>query len=62
MHIDFSDKPPSAREFLQQFVDEMVSIGNEGIDIGETTIAVSIRCFICDTPARSFIKGNFVYH
>ena len=51
-------KPPSPNEFLTPFVEELLTILNNGIIINEHNINVHIRCFICDTPARSFIKGT----
>lgn len=44
--------------FLRQFVDEMKSLYENGINVGDTNVAVTIRCFILDTPARAHIKGN----
>lgn len=46
-------KPPSATEFLEKFTVELLSILQNGIIIGSRKISVRIRCFICDTPARS---------
>lgn len=51
-------KPPTPDEFLTPFVDELLTILNNGIIINGYKISIYIRCFICDTPARSFIKGN----
>lgn len=48
-------KPPTPNEF---FVDELLTILNNGIIINGYKINIRIRCFICDIPARSFIKGN----
>lgn len=50
-------KPPSAEEFLRPFVNELKEIVQNGISINGNSINVFIRCFICDSPARSFIKG-----
>jgi len=49
-------KPPTPDEFLTPFVDELLTILNNGI-VNEYKI-IYIRCFICDTPVRSFIKDN----
>lgn len=55
------NKPPTPDEFLTPFVDELLIILNNGIIINGHKINIRIRCFICDTPARSFIKGNKIY-
>lgn len=51
-------KPPTPDEFLTPFVNELLTILNNGIIINGYKINIHIRCFICDTPVRSFIKGN----
>ncbi|KAG1693759.1 hypothetical protein GQR58_006991 [Nymphon striatum] len=51
-------KPSSIKDFLQNFVDEMIILRDTGIKIPETdhSIRVEISCVICDTPARAFVK------
>lgn len=43
--------------FLTPFVDEMNDIMTNGLFISSHKITVLIRCFICDSPARAFVKG-----
>lgn len=47
--------------FLLPFVEEMKKIMADGLVINSYKITVSIRCFVCDSPARAFIKGNKTY-
>ncbi|KAG1676301.1 hypothetical protein GQR58_014382 [Nymphon striatum] len=51
-------KPSSIKDFLQNFVDEMIILRDTGIKIPETdhSIRVEISCVICDTPVRAFVK------
>ena len=49
-------KPTNANEYLQKFVDEMNNLENDGITYNDKTYQVKISCFICDTPARAFVK------
>lgn len=52
-------KPSNLAEFITPFVQEAKNILVNGIDFGNGHILkVKIRCFICDSPARAFIKGN----
>lgn len=51
-------KPLTADEFLNDFVDEMDYCLKNGININGHELAVKIRCFVCDTPARAFMKGK----
>lgn len=51
-------KPPTADVLLNDFVDEMDYCLKNGININGFELAVKIRCFVCDTPARAFMKGT----
>lgn len=53
-------KPTVLNDFLDPFVNELSDILQNQIVINNYRITVSIRCFICDTPARSYIKGIFL--
>lgn len=44
--------------FLSPFVDEMKVIMSDGIIINSHKITVNLRCFVCDSPARAFVKGK----
>ncbi|XP_065095780.1 uncharacterized protein LOC135717569 [Ochlerotatus camptorhynchus] len=50
-------KPTSLDGFLKQLVDELIDVLNRGILINNYKINVKLRCFICDSPARAFLKG-----
>nr|CAI5848798.1 unnamed protein product [Callosobruchus analis] len=50
-------KPSNPNEFLSQFVEELMLIMNKGVMITEYKISVHLKCFICDSPARSSVKG-----
>lgn len=59
-----STKPP-VNDFLQPFVDELLILMKDGILIRNHVINIEISCFICDTPARCFVKGkrlNFLFY
>lgn len=51
-------KPDNAIEYLTPFVREMKQIIEQGLEINGFKLSIRIRCFICDSPARAFIKGN----
>lgn len=44
--------------YLSTFVDEMKQAMENGIIINSQKITVKIRCFICDSPARAYVKGE----
>lgn len=50
-------KPNNLTEFLQPFVNDLNHIFQNGIIINDYRIDIIIRCFLCDSPARSFLKG-----
>lgn len=51
-------KPKDVNQFLTPFVDEMRQVLADGVIINGHKMTVSIRCFICDSPARAFVKGK----
>lgn len=53
-------KPKRVEEFLEPFVEEALPILISGILINGHQLNVKIRSFICDSPARAFIKGNII--
>lgn len=52
-----SGKPNPANDFLSPFIEELIDLIKNGIIINGYRIAIKTRCFICDTPARSLLKG-----
>ncbi|XP_045461545.1 uncharacterized protein LOC123671624 [Harmonia axyridis] len=50
-------KPSNLAEYLTPFVEEAKPILSEGLIINGNNTTVKIRCFVCDSPARAFIKG-----
>lgn len=59
-------KPADLEEFLTPFVDEIIPIIEEGLVVNHHTVILKIRSFICDSPARAFVKGKlfkyFIYN
>lgn len=51
-------KPLYVAEYLSPFVDELIPILRNGLMVNNHLIKIIIRCFICDSPARAFIKGT----
>lgn len=50
-------KPTDLDEYLMAFVTELKQLLENPIRISNHRIHVRVRCFVCDTPARAFIKG-----
>lgn len=50
-------KPKDVNSFLNPFIDELLPLLQTGISINGHHLSIKIRCFICDTPARTFIKA-----
>lgn len=49
-------KETNMKGYLTPFVNEL----KDGVKINGHTLNIQIRCFICDSPARAFIKGTFI--
>ena len=50
-------KPTSIEDFLQDFLEDYKFLQLNGLVYEGKTYIVKIRCFICDAPARSLLKG-----
>ena len=55
------EKPIDAKEFLAEFVAEAADLTKNGLLFGSQTFSVKIHSFVCDAPARAFVKG-IKYH
>lgn len=53
-----NQKPGSAQEYLQYFREELDELFQNGINIPDSdhNLAIEVCCFVCDTPARNFVK------
>ena len=49
-------KPTCIKEYLDEFIKDLSKVQQEGITYGDTCYKVKILNFICDTPARAFVK------
>lgn len=49
-------KPCPLSQFLNQFVDELNTLVTDGFKFNEINYRIKIHSFICDAPARAFIK------
>lgn len=57
--IYFGDsKPGHVNAFCDQFFNEVKKLQRDGIEISGRHFDFTIKCFICDTPARSFLKST----
>lgn len=52
-----TNKPASAEDFLSDFVSEAIDLLKNGLLIGSKHYSVVIHSFVCDAPARAFVKG-----
>ncbi|XP_055539699.1 uncharacterized protein LOC129726711 [Wyeomyia smithii] len=50
-------KPKKVEEFLAPFVTELTHVMTTGLQINGFKMTVHLRAFICDSPARAFVKG-----
>ena len=50
-------KPGNLEEFLRKFVDEVILLLENGICYCDRIYDVVLNCFVCDAPARAFIKN-----
>ncbi|KYM97373.1 hypothetical protein ALC62_11978, partial [Cyphomyrmex costatus] len=51
-----NEKPTNLSSYLNDLIEELNILTREDIIIEERTFKVRIMCFVCDRPARSFLK------
>lgn len=51
-----TSKPNSPTEFLDDFITELLSLMANKIRLIDKTYIIKVKGFVCDTPARAFIK------
>lgn len=51
-------KTSDLETFFTPFVEELNEIMANGLSINANQLSVQIRCFVCDSPARAFVKGK----
>lgn len=50
-------KPDDPNEYLKYFVNDLIQLLQDGIIVNDKSYSVEINNFVCDAPARAFIKG-----
>lgn len=50
-------KPPLI-PYLDTFAQELLSLLKNGLLVNKKKINIKIKCFVCDSPARAFVKGR----
>lgn len=48
---------PDLEKFLRPFVDEMNNLSVNGITFDSFLVKLEVKFFVCDSPARAYIKG-----
>lgn len=54
----YGEEKPLLQDFFEEFIVEMNDLLMNGIIINDINLSIKIRCFVCDTQARSFILGK----
>lgn len=50
-------KPKDVNEFLIQFINELNELLENGVVIDDVFYEIAVHSFICDRPARAYVKG-----
>ncbi|KYN50560.1 hypothetical protein ALC57_05601 [Trachymyrmex cornetzi] len=51
------NKPKNINQYFRKFINEINTLQHDGLLISNRLIKPYIKCFVCDSPARSFLKG-----
>lgn len=52
------DSKPNDLEFLEELINDLNNALKNGVQDGERILSVTIRCVVCDAPARALVKDN----
>ena len=52
------DSKPKDLEFLDELIRDLNNILESGVQDGERVLSVTVRCIVCDAPARALVKGT----
>lgn len=58
--VYYGESKPPLQLYLKQFIYELNEILRNGLVINGQKVTVGIKCFVCDTQARSYIKGKLL--
>nr|CAH7769402.1 unnamed protein product [Callosobruchus chinensis] len=56
--IFYGEGKPPLESYFQKFVEELNKVIRTGVKVNNDFVGVKIKFFVCDTQARSFIKGT----
>lgn len=59
--IWFGKSKPNINEYLKHLVPELKNILSTGLFINSFQIFIKFGLIVCDTPARSMIKGKILF-
>ena len=59
--LTYGSSKPTDLLFLQDTVDELNYLLEHGLNVDGKVIPVSLRCIVCDAPARALVKGTKLY-
>ena len=59
--LTYGRSKPTDLLFLQDTVDELNYLLGHGLNVDGKVIPVTLRCIVCDAPARALVKGTKLY-
>ena len=59
--LTYGRSKPTDLLFLQDTVDELNYLLEHGLNVDGKVIPVTLRCIVCDAPARALVKGTKLY-
>lgn len=59
--LTYGKSKPTNLDFLTEVINDLELLLEEGFKFGSKTLAVSLRCILCDAPAKAFVKGTKLF-
>ena len=59
--LTYGKSKPNDLTFLEEVIRDLGYIMEHGIQYGDKCLSVSLRCIVCDAPARALVRGTKLY-
>ena len=59
--MTYGKSKPDDLTFLEDMIRDLEYVLQHGLQFGDRTLSVTLRCIVCDAPARAMVKGTKLY-
>ena len=60
--LTYGKSKPADLEFLHDIVEDLNLLMNSGLKVVDKNIKITLKCVICDAPAKAMVKATKIYY